>query len=240
MDFLIEISSSFWFECIFKLILGFLLSGIIGLERSSWNKPAGFRTHALVGLSAVLVTLCGEFMSKQTSYDPSRLSAQLISGMGFIGAGTILRDGFNVKGLTTAAGLLAVTCIGLSIGCGFYLGGILTTLIVYVVLSFSYKFTDKLDHFDELEFDIIITDSPKATLSNIESILSEYDVEIKKLNRFSSDDNLVSNTEKNSNSELIKIIAHFNKRNLNKNKLISTISSLENVREVSTFNKNHT
>ena len=134
-----EILNSFWFQSITKLILGFVLAGIIGLERSSWSKPAGFRTHALVGISSVLIMLCGEYMSKAYDIDPSRIPAQLLSGIGFIGAGTILRDGFNVKGLTTAAGLLSVTCIGLSIGAGFYLGGILTTLIVYILLSYSYK-----------------------------------------------------------------------------------------------------
>ncbi len=103
MDFIIYIISSFWFQAILKLIVGFILSGIIGLERSSWNKPAGFRTHSLVGLSSVLIMLCGEYMSEKYNIDPSRIPAQLLSGIGFIGAGTILRDGFNVKGLTTAA-----------------------------------------------------------------------------------------------------------------------------------------
>ena len=69
----------------------------------------------------------------------SRIPAQLLSGIGFIGAGTILRDGLNVKGLTTAASLLAVTCIGLCIGAGFYLGGIVATFIVYIILSHSHK-----------------------------------------------------------------------------------------------------
>ena len=151
MESFINITSSFWFQAIIKLVLGFILAGIIGLERSSWNKPAGFRTHSLVGLSAVLIMLCGEYMSKEYNIDPSRIPAQLLSGIGFVGAGTILRDGFNVKGLTTAAGLLAVTCVGLSIGAGFYLGGIITTLIAYIILSYSYKLSDKLDHFGELE-----------------------------------------------------------------------------------------
>ena len=230
MDFFSTIVSSFWFEAIFKLILGFLLAGIIGLERSSWNKPAGFRTHALVGLSAVLIMLCGEYMSSETNPDPTRIPAQFLSGIGFIGAGTILRDGFNVKGLTTAAGLLAVTCVGLSIGCGFYLGGILTTLIAYVVLSYSYKFTDKLDHFDELVFEISISDNTKDTLALIENILSDHDVEIKKLNKKTT-------TDGDNDSDFVRINALFNKRNFNKNKLISTISAVENVVEVSEVSK---
>jgi len=83
--------------------------------------------------------LCGEYLAANTNADISRIPAQLLSGIGFIGAGTILRDGLNVKGLTTAASLLAVTCIGLSIGAGFYFGGIAATIIVYFVLSHSYK-----------------------------------------------------------------------------------------------------
>ena len=101
------------FQTFFKLILIIVLSGIIGFERENSSKPAGFRTHALVGLSATLVMICGMSIAEKYGHDdPSRMPAQLLSGIGFVGAGTILRDGFNVKGLTTASGLLAVTCIG--------------------------------------------------------------------------------------------------------------------------------
>ena len=89
MEPVLNILNSFEFQAIIKLFLGFILAGIIGLERSSWSKPAGFRTHALVGLSAVLIMLCGEYMSQKFSMDPSRIPAQLLSGIGFIGAGTI-------------------------------------------------------------------------------------------------------------------------------------------------------
>ena len=174
MEFMLNIINSFGFQAIVKLVLGFMLAGIIGLERSSWSKPAGFRTHALVGISSVLIMLCGEYMSKTYDIDPSRIPAQLLSGIGFIGAGTILRDGFNVKGLTTAAGLLAVTCIGLSIGAGFYLGGIVTTLIVYVILSYSYKISEKLDHFNILDLQVAISENVDDALTEVESILSDY------------------------------------------------------------------
>lgn len=135
MDFLL----SFEVQALIKLTLGFLLAGIIGAEREALNKPAGFKTHSLIGVSSVLVMLCGEYIAMTSNTDVSRIPAQLLSGIGFIGAGTILRDGLNVKGLTTAASLLAVTCIGLSIGAGFYLGGIVTTIIIYFILSHSHK-----------------------------------------------------------------------------------------------------
>jgi len=181
LDLIINIISSFWFQAIFKLFLGFILSGIIGLERSSWNKPAGFRTHSLVGISAVLVTLCGEFLSTQYEVDPSRISAQLLSGIGFIGAGTILRDGFNVKGLTTASSLLAVTCIGLSIGAGFYIGGIIATIIVYCILSYSYLFLDTLDHFNTLKLDIKSEEYSKDCIEKVTKVLNNYDIRINEI-----------------------------------------------------------
>ena len=225
MEFILLVVNSFWFQAIIKLILGFVLAGIIGLERSSWSKPAGFRTHALVGISAVLIMLCGEYMSKLYDIDPSRIPAQLLSGIGFIGAGTILRDGFNVKGLTTAAGLLAVTCIGLSIGAGFYLGGILTTLIVYIILSYSYKISDKLDHFNILELDIKINKNVNEALDKIEECLTKYNVEIKQIKRQNKED-------KEAKSETIHIIGHYNKRGFKKNELLKNVTSIENIGEV--------
>ncbi len=224
MEIVWGIFDSFWFQAIIKLILGFALAGIIGLERSSWSKPAGFRTHALVGISAVLIMLCGEYMSNEYDIDPSRIPAQLLSGIGFIGAGTILRDGFNVKGLTTAAGLLAVTCIGLSIGAGFYLGGIITTLIVYIILSYSYKISDKLDHFNILDLEIKIHENAEETLAKIEKCLSKYQVEIKQMKKPSK--------EEDEDNEIIHIVGHYNKKGFKKNELIRNITSIENVEEV--------
>lgn len=225
MDFWATISNSFLFESILKIILGFILAGVIGLERSSWNKPAGFRTHSLLGMSAVLIMLCGEYMSKEYNVDPSRIPAQLLSGIGFIGAGTILRDGFNVKGLTTAAGLLAVTCIGLSIGAGFYLGAILTTLIMYLVLSYSYKISDKLDHFNILELQINVSKDTNEVLNEIERIFSDFNVDIKHIKRPKKD-------ELESNSEVINIVGQYSKKGFKKNELLKNISAIPNVTEL--------
>ncbi|HIU51574.1 MAG TPA: MgtC/SapB family protein [Candidatus Merdicola faecigallinarum] len=224
MDFILSVVQSFWFQAILKLVLGFLLAGLIGLERSSWSKPAGFRTHSLVGISAVLIMLCGEYMSREYNIDPSRIPAQLLSGIGFIGAGTILRDGFNVKGLTTAAGLLAVTCIGLSIGAGFYLGGILTAVIVYIIMSYSYKFSEKLDHFNILELEIKISKNGKEVLEQIEDVLNEYHIEIKQLKR--------KEKEEMDSEELIKIIGQYNKKDLNKNEIMRKLTEIDYVTEI--------
>lgn len=226
MENILNFFDSFWVEAVFRLLLGFVLAGFIGLERASWSKPAGFRTHALVGLSAVLVMLCGEYLSQNYNMDPSRIPAQLLSGIGFIGAGTILRDGFNVKGLTTAAGLLAVTCVGLSIGAGFYLGGIVTTLIVYIILSQSYRVSGKLDHFGLLDLQVSIEGNYEEALAQIEKVLSYNNVEIKQMKK-STDDATVD-----SDHVVLTIVSQYNKKSTNKNELLKNISLIKNVCDV--------
>ena len=174
-------------QTLFKLILIVFLSGIVGYERESWNKPAGFRTHVLVGISAVLVMICGDYLYNQTGADPTRIPAQLLSGIGFLGAGTILRDGFNVKGLTTAAGLLAVTCIGLAVGAGYYLGAVIATAVVYAVLSYSHMLSKKLEHTDILDLNISAT-NPKEIVKDLNDILKDYDIEILRLKVIENED----------------------------------------------------
>ena len=162
-------------------------------------------------------------MANNYDMDPSRIPAQLLSGIGFIGAGTILRDGINVKGLTTAAGLLSVTCIGLSIGAGFYLGGIFATIIVYFILSYSYKIFEGLDHFDTLELQIEVKENLSDTLTKIENILTEYKIEIKSLK-------LPNENDEENNT--INIISHYNKKDINKNQLITKLTALESISQV--------
>lgn len=171
------IENSLILETLVKLVLVFILSGIIGLERESWSKPAGFRTHVLVGISAVLVVLCGEYIAeKNGKVDPTRIPAQLLSGIGFLGAGTILRDGLSIKGLTTAASLLSVTCIGMSIGAGFYVGGILATIIVFCVLSYFKSISDKIERRSDIKVKIKVKQA-KENIKEIKKILDLYNVE---------------------------------------------------------------
>ena len=186
MEFIRSITSTFEFEVVLRLLLGFLLAGIIGAERESENKPAGFKTHSLIGISAVLIMLCGRYYSELTHSDAARIPAQLLSGIGFIGAGTILRDGFNVKGLTTSS-LLAVTCIGLSIGAGFYIGGIIATVIVYIILRHSHSFFGAVDHYFNVELHMQVDDYAN-TIITIQNILDKYDISIKKIKNDQKDE----------------------------------------------------
>ena len=221
MDYINSIIFSFEFEAVIRLLLGFLLAGIIGAEREAENKPAGFKTHSLIGISAVLVMLCGKYFSEISNSEASRIPAQLLSGIGFIGAGTILRDGFTVKGLTTAASLLAVTCIGLSVGAGFYLGAIVATIIVYFILCRSYTFSNSLDHYTNTTLHLKVEDFAN-TIVTIQDILNEHDIHIKKIKNNQKD-------IKHKNDVLLIIRHH---KDININTVYAEISALDEVTEL--------
>lgn len=132
-------------DSFFKLGLAAILGGIIGYEREHSHRPAGFRTHILVSVGAALVMLTSVYIAEERGLttDVTRLSAQVISGIGFLGAGTILREGFSVKGLTTAASLWAVSCIGIAVGSGFVIGALVSTLVIYLTLNSLKRFVVK-------------------------------------------------------------------------------------------------
>ncbi len=127
----------FTVDAMVKIGVTALLSGIIGFEREHSHRPAGFRTHILVAVGSALVMLTSVYIfdSQGMTGDVTRMSAQVLSGIGFLGAGTILREGFSVKGLTTAASLWAVACIGIAVGAGFYAGALVVTLVIYLTLN---------------------------------------------------------------------------------------------------------
>ena len=189
LEYFINLFGTFEVQALIRIILAAILAGIIGYERQSWKKPAGLRTHILVCESAVIVMLCGLYIQEKVGgSDPSRIPAQLLSGMGFIGAGTILRDGFHVKGLTTAASLLAVTGIGLLVGCGAYVTAVIATVIVYIILSYIYFVNSKLNKILNVNMEIIVEDDPKKIIERFqkmaiieELIVKSMKIEDKKL-----------------------------------------------------------
>ncbi len=129
-----------------RLALALLCGGVLGIERGRKNRPAGFRTYMLVCVGATLVMTTNQYMTAvYETGDPARLGAQVISGIGFLGAGTIIVTGRNrVKGLTTAAGLWADACVGLAIGVGFYSGAILGCAMIFVVMAVLHKLDDRV------------------------------------------------------------------------------------------------
>ena len=123
-------------DAFIKMLLALLCGGVLGVERGRKKRPAGFRTYMLVCLGATLAMMINDFVwLKYGTGDPTRLGAQVISGIGFLGAGTIITTGHNrVKGLTTAAGLWAAACIGLAIGVGYYEGAIIGTTMIVIIM----------------------------------------------------------------------------------------------------------
>lgn len=226
MEFINDLMQLFWFEALLKLIVGALLTGFIGLQRSSLNKPAGFGTHAILGTSAVLVVLLSEYMVKYYDVDMARVPAQLLSGIGFIGAGTILRDGINVKGVTTAAGLLAVTCIGLAVGSGFYFGAIVATIIVYLLLAYSHNISSKFERYNVLDLELIVEQNASETLEVIKKYLNSKKIEVKAIKR--SDKNSIRKTS----DAIIQIVGTFDSRIVKKSTIVEDLISLENVSSV--------
>ena len=124
---------------ILRLIIGAVLGGLIGFERERHNRRiAGFRTHILVCVGSTLIMLTSIYVfclyGQSSSADPSRIAAGVITGIGFLGAGTIIRSEKSITGLTTAASLWTVSGIGLAVGCGFYVAAFVTTIIVLASL----------------------------------------------------------------------------------------------------------
>ena len=126
------------YTTVFRVILAVLIGGIIGIERGHHGRAAGLRTHILVCLGSAMTTMIGVYSADVLGFtgDPMRVGAQVVSGIGFLGVGTIIiRDSRKVTGLTTAAGLWATACIGLAIGVGYYIAAVLAFLSVLLTMA---------------------------------------------------------------------------------------------------------
>jgi putative Mg2+ transporter-C (MgtC) family protein len=118
-----------------KLLLASVLGGLIGLERELHRKPAGLRTNMFICLGSALFTILSAHVAEAAGTDPGRIAAQIIAGIGFIGAGAILRERGSVVGLTTAATIFVVASIGMAVGMGLYVTAFFTTVVILLALS---------------------------------------------------------------------------------------------------------
>src|SRR5438874_2294930 len=121
-------------EIIVRLLVALVLSGAVGLQRALTGKAAGMRTHILVGVGSALFTLVSGYAFHTTAANADRIAAQIVSGIGFIGGGTILKERGSIKGLTTAAGLWAAAALGMAAGAGLYSMGIASAVIILLTL----------------------------------------------------------------------------------------------------------
>ena len=166
-----------------RLLLAGVLGGLIGLERQVVKKSAGFRTHVLVCLGSALVMIISEAMFRQyykyIQVDPARIAAQVVSGIGFLGAGAILREGVNVRGLTTAASLWVVAGIGLAVGAGLFYAAAIATGLVFLALVYLGRF-EKLFLIKTPYLDLVVraVDEP-GVIGRIGIVLGSLQVSIK-------------------------------------------------------------
>jgi putative Mg2+ transporter-C (MgtC) family protein len=164
-----------------RLMIATLLSGLIGYEREIHGRAAGLRTTILVGVGSCLIMMTS--MNLHSMYqgianvDPSRIPAQVVSGIGFLGAGTILRFNASVRGLTTAAALWAVAGIGLAIGCGFYSAAFLTTGFIFIVLVALSQFERRITRSTERTLSVEAVGGIDL-LSKITGTIDELNTEI--------------------------------------------------------------
>ena len=149
MDAVFEYLRSFnTVTILIRLVLALVVGGVIGLERGRQGRAAGMRTHILVCIGSAMTAMIGFYTNSVLGLDtdPLRISAQVISGIGFLGVGTILIKGrFQITGLTTAAGLWATAAIGLALGAGFYEGALIAFAISILTVTFLHKFETKLN-----------------------------------------------------------------------------------------------
>ena len=175
------------YDIIIRLLIAAVLGGMVGLEREYHDQPAGLRTHIILVLGATIamcisINLSMQFHTVATNGDPERLAAQVISGIGFLGAGAIFRFGANVKGLTTAASLWTTAIIGLAVGAGYYLIGIASTVcVLFALIALDFIEKKFLPNRTARIISIKGTDRP-GFVEEIKTALSKFGITIKSVN----------------------------------------------------------
>jgi putative Mg2+ transporter-C (MgtC) family protein len=219
-------SIQFYLVLAARLLLACVLGGVIGYERESIDRPAGFRTHILVCVGAALVMVTSEFIFHRykgmVNIDPARLGAQVISGIGFLGAGTIIREGFNVKGLTTAASLWAVSCVGIAAGIGFYEGAVAATILIYLTLIFLKKLEEHFSKKHNFSVIYVKSDNVPGQIGAVGCLLGKHNITIKNIEFISND---------KDKSILIKFILRL-PQDMEKGRIFSELQEIHGIQRV--------
>jgi putative Mg2+ transporter-C (MgtC) family protein len=224
MKMISEISQG---QIILRVLVSAALGAVVGIERERQDQPAGLRTHMLLVIGATLamvlsVNLGFLFARPGTPADPARLAAQVISGIGFLGAGAILRYGFTVKGLTTAASLWTMAIVGMTVGAGYYLIGVFATGLMLVVLTILNIIENRFFRTSVSRFITVDADYHKGMVKDVRKVVQEFS------------DVLVSfNIQKNLKSKRlrIQIVARVS-RDQALEELIELLSDVDGVRNL--------
>jgi putative Mg2+ transporter-C (MgtC) family protein len=170
-------------QIILRVLVGAALGAAVGLERERQDQPAGLRTHIILVIGATLamvlsVNLGYLFARPGTPADPARLAAQVISGIGFLGAGAILRYGFNVKGLTTATSLWTMAIVGMTVGAGYYLIAVGTTALMLLVLTLLNVIEKRFVRTSLSRFITIEANYKKGLVKSIRHVVQDFSDEV--------------------------------------------------------------
>jgi len=169
-----------WIEMVLRLAIATLFGGLVGYQREKAEKPAGLRTHILVCLGAALIMQLSIYPFKGAdNVDPTRIAAGVVIGIGFLGAGTIIRQGNAVRGLTTAASVWVTAGVGLAIGIGFYIPAVATTVFIIAVLAILKQIDVRISG-DLKTIGLVSKDKP-GQLGKIGSVLGELNVNIRNI-----------------------------------------------------------
>ena len=215
-------------ELFLRLVLSCVLGGIIGYERQSRRKSAGLRTNVLVCLGACLIMVLSQAMYQQveglTNADPARLAAQVVSGIGFLGAGAIMKEGLSVTGLTTAACLWVVAGVGLAVGAGFYAGALISTALVFVTLGSLSRLDDWVDHEKNLSLNIHTVDRP-GQLMRISRCLEDLQLRVRGVKVKADEDEVDDSGEKSMYIDL----EIFNKQSIKSIIIVDAVRQIDGV-----------
>ena len=165
-------------EILLRVLLAAVLGALVGWQREIHHQPAGLRTHIILVVGAALcmtlsIDVALQFRSTALNGDPGRIAAQIVSGIGFLGAGAIIREGFTVKGLTTATSLWTMAVVGMTVGLGYYLTSVVVTLLIFVVLTVLNSVEKRYIH-PHLEITITLkADDRKGLMDEVKKVLQE-------------------------------------------------------------------
>lgn len=163
-----------------RLALVFLLAGLVGLERQTDNQAAGLRTHVLIGVGATLLMMLSLYIPMQLQAgDPGRVAAQVVSGIGFLGGGAILRLGATVRGLTTAASVWVVAAVGLALGAGMYLPAAVATALILFALRILDRFERRYIPKRVMKTLQVFVKNPEIRSQDFERVLAEFGIRVR-------------------------------------------------------------
>jgi putative Mg2+ transporter-C (MgtC) family protein len=184
---------TFW-AVILRIVIAALVGGLLGLERGMKNRPAGMRTHMLVCVGACLIMLTNQYIYQVTGNgDPVRMGAQVISGIGFLGAGTIVVTRRNqIKGLTTAAGLWSSAGVGLAVGIGFYEAAIIGALAIFAVITLLQRMDNSM-HRRSKQVEAYIEIAPDVTLGDALRAIRDRGIDVSNVQREQGADSISGN-----------------------------------------------